>query len=236
MRKKFLSVVLTAMCLAFAACGGNGEPTEESKQTGTTQEEEKKESTQDKTEESTTADKDEIKELYSKVAFPPRYEVYVNYNRHYYEDTGDNCICFYERDGGIFRLFRYYVPEGSLADYAFPGSPEDAFDLLNDGKPFVAANCHAKRANIYTDDIIKIEVDSSENIKVNDLETFHFKGHATYTRYGDDKYYATGYTFIIDDRPYMLVGLIFGDEGDEDAHASLDEEIDIMMTTVRTEE
>lgn len=233
MRKKFLSVVLTAMCLAFAACGGNGEPTEESKQTGMSQKEEKKESTQDK-EEITPVVTDEIKELYSKVAFPAWDNVYFNYNK---ERTkfGGYYGSYFTSDRTTFAIFQYSVPGETDEGYVFSGSLEELFDLFNDGRTFRSANKSAIRGVSDLADEITIELDSSENVKINDLETFHFKGHASYTKYEDAKYYLTGYTFVISDLPCMMVGVIFGDEGDEEAHASLDEEIYIMMTTVRTE-
>ena len=85
---------------------------------------------------------------------------------------------------------------------------------------------------------IIIELDSSEEIKVNEFDTMHFKGHASSVNHVTNEplnSYATGYTFIFKGEPYMLVGIIYGEEEGEDLRADLDKQIDYMMTTVRTE-
>ena len=81
-------------------------------------------------------------------------------------------------------------------------------------------------------------MDSSEEIKVNEFDTLHFKGHASSVNHVTNEplnFYATGYTFIFNGEPYMLVGIIYGEEEGEDLRADLDKQIDYMMTTVRRE-
>ncbi len=181
-------------------------------------------------------------------AFCVEYDkMFINYNKKY--DTsveafshGFYCISkFVSKDSKE----RDCVPvlvcyDDEVFGKPFDGKLDDIFNIYNNGDIFKAASCSIAVSGVpynMNDEVVLIETDSSEKVNINGIDTIHFTGHATYNKSSDEilNIYITGYTFIYNEKPYMLAGIIFGDKDGEDLRQEMDKEIDCMMKTVRSE-
>ncbi|MBR5425492.1 MAG: hypothetical protein IK106_03115 [Clostridiales bacterium] len=242
--KRLGSLGLAAVCmLSMAGCGKKKEESKSSKDdktatvTETTKDTEEESENTEKTEEKVTADPDMAKH-YERTSNLKLFALYMNYHNQRQEDQfgHGNCYDAKWKTPCIPVLVQY---DEEIFGKKFDGSLKDVFDLYNNGDIFEAASrctCLSTPAR-YDQEPIIIELDSSEEIKVNEFDTVHFKGHASGVNHVTNEplnFYVTGYTFIFEGEPYMLVGIIYGEDG-EDLRAEIDKEIDYMMTTVRTE-
>jgi len=176
---------------------------------------------------------------YTKVSNLELFTAYMNYNKkyrenqfshgNYYEERGSDQVCFPV-------LVRY---DEEVFGKPFDGELDDIFDIYNNGDFFMAASRCSGNGVPYNmnDEVVLIETDSSEKVNINGIDTIHFTGHASYNKSGDElqNFYVTGYTFIFNEQPYMLAGIIFDEKAGDDLRPEMDKEIDIMMKTVRSE-
>ena len=243
--KRLGSLGLAAVCmLSMAGCGKKKEESKSSKddkaatETETTKDTEEESESAEKSEGKTTADP-EMEKDYSRTYNIKLFELYMNYHKQANENQHGTVVCFEPRGKNKCIPALVWYDEEALGK-KFDGSLKDVFDLYNNGDIFEVASrltCLSTPAR-YDQEPIIIELDSSEEIKVNEFDTMHFKGHASSVNHVTNEplnFSATGYTFIFKGEPYMLVGIIYGEEDGEDLRADLDKQIDYMMTTVRRE-
>ena len=232
MKKKFVCAMLMAMCLTFGACGKDVSPEESSQEQTESSASKKSESNKTEASEESKVD-DEIAQLYSEVREIYSCKVYYNYNRKYreHEYFFDQ---FFMTGSKVVPIMRYYEAKGYNEYYnkpAFEGGLDDIWDYYNDGYLFIGAGRDQSYLVVENNEFLPMELQSQEDVKVHDIDTKKFTATATHK---DGNLYIVGYMFMLNDSPFMLTDVIFNDDGDEALRKQAEEEVDIMMTTVRT--
>lgn len=243
MKKKIISLSLVMiMLMGLSACGNKPTAATTSKAAETSvakSVEESSISDSQSSEEPSADSNDELKD-YNRVSVVEYERMYINYHKQRYQNNFSHGFYYEDKTGkkrNCIPLFVTYDEE--VFGKPFEGELKDIFDVYNNGDIFMAASRATGTGVPYNmnNDIVLIETDSSEKVNVNGIDTIRFTGHASYdkTNEGLKNFYVTGYTFIFNGKPYMLVGVIFGENDGDNLRASMDKEIDCMMKTVRSE-
>ena len=77
------------------------------------------------------------------------------------------------------------------------------------------------------------EISSREAVQVNGFDSVKFSG--TVNRDDGKQYYFYGYSFIIDDLPCAVIGIVSDPESGEAEIKAIEEETDWVASTIRTE-
>lgn len=241
MKKKIISLSLVmVMLMGLSACSNKptaGTTSKAAETSAAKSVEESSSSDNNSSAVSSAASDDELKD-YNRVSVVEYEKMYINYHKKHHPNNFSHG--FYYEDRTVKE--RICIPvlvtyDDEVFGKPFAGELKDIFDVYNNGDIFEAANRTASRGSINSEDKVIITLDSSEETTVNGIDTIHFKGHASYDKTSDRllNFYVTGYTFIFNGKPYMLVGVIFGEQDGDNLRDSLDKEIDCMMKTVRSE-
>ncbi len=233
MKKLILVALMCAMTATFAACGNDesseSKTTEDTKPsvsdaTTTTTQEEKDESRPEEIVE------DELSEygMWSKALF---HDVYLDYKNGYRDDTVSN--------GVVYQSSRDYMT-GILnvdQDIEFNGTLEDVFEAIDHNMFFRGMDTKTDIA-LNRDLTYRMEMTSSENVTIENvmgekIDCIRFT--AEFTDEEQKTCYVYGYTFIIDGRPFMLLGYTCDDEQTEELKEIVRTDIDAMIQTVRTQ-
>lgn len=235
---KTICVLLGALfMLSVAGCGKQPEEPKSSETKNDVQVTTSSESATDASAAPSSGGDEDLKD-YNRVTVVELDKMYINYHKKHHPNNFSHG--FYYEDRTVKE--RICIPvlvsyDDEVFGKPFTGELKDVFDIYNNGDIFRAATRTASRGSINTEDDVIITLDSSEETTINGIDTIRFKGHASYdkTSYGLQNFYVTGYTFIFNGKPYMLVGVIFGEKDGDNLRASMDKEIDCMMKTVRSE-
>ena len=241
MKKKIISLSLVmVMLMGLSACGNKTTTGTSSKAAETSAAKSAEESSSsDSSAEPSAASDDELKD-YNRVSVVEYEKMYINYHKQRYQNNFSHGFYYEDKTGkkrNCIPLFVTYDEE--VFGKPFEGELKDIFDVYNNGDIFMAASRAPGSGVPYNmgNDVVLIETDSSEKVNINGIDTIRFTGHASYYKTNDGlkNFYVTGYTFIFNGKPYMLVGVIFGVKDGDDLRDSMDKEIECMMKTVRSE-
>ncbi len=108
----------------------------------------------------------------------------------------------------------------------YQGGLDGVFDFYKDKiPPRAAVACQGELNNA------SIEMISSEKVTVNGYESIRFVGTAPNASGWDCHVY--GYTFLIDNIPYAIVGIVSQKEQEADLIASNKEDVDLVASTIK---
>lgn len=220
--KRFLALAI--MCAAFAALISCGEEETASSRAEQSQSAQTTEASSHDEGSSPDSIGNEIANDYNRFLKITGHDIYVNYKSgrrdeakecgHLFYNSGEDIVIFVNGDSGYSEVV------------------DDVFDLLNDGEFIIDAFTRVDGVFELSGNY-PLVANETENIVVGDIDCVKFTGSVT-----DEEgleCYAYGYTFVIDETPCMLVGFVFTEEQTEEEISSIQEEVDTMMTTVRTE-
>ena len=212
--KKFLSiVVLVFLCVSLVACG---QKQDNKQDTGVSSDTTQQSSTNEPTNEPDTNEEDE----YTNVATVPLKGIFVNgykgmrlkkvtYANMFYVDNESMTALAYDRTN------------------PFNGTIEDVVGFLNDAfLKDINNNCEV------TVEGCKIAIENSENVTINGFESIKFTGNIPSDGV---ELHVYGYSFVINDIPCMVVGLVSDRDQNPELISSVNNHVDNMVKTIRTE-
>lgn len=228
--KKLLSMLMIATMLV-SLVGCQGEPVDSEQESSARKEPASSEVTppsEDKTEpsedvsETTPTENDEY-ESYVGVAGG---SIYVNYKEERRDDVEAFSIVFHNSASDMTAVV--YEDEKN-----YSGTYKDVFAYMNDGRVFNDIVMYSDADfHDYSKTYI-MDLKSSEDVKVNEYDMQRFT--ATVKDAKERECYAYGYTFVIDNNPFMLIGFVLSEAQEQELIDSINEEVDTMVKTVRTE-
>lgn len=212
--KKLICLLLAVTMLAsLAACSAdnNNGKTENSQ------------STAENTEQSTSAEEAPTNDDTSskvKTARTPGTEIYVDYDVSLRKKEQPTTILMYNNNDCLTGLC-FQVNE------EYTGTLEGVIDVYKED--FIIDATTSSCGDLYGSEI---EVISTEKVTVAGRDSIKFIG----TVNNDNKWdcHVYGYTFIINNKAYALIGLVSAKEQDSEMIKEIDERIDKMAATIRT--
>lgn len=157
----------------------------------------------------------------------PFKKVYINYKKGRRYSTSSSTAVF-ATSGKYILDFAYEYEE------VFEGDYKDVFDYLNDGRVLKAVNHYSTEVNFEDyESVYYINKLSEEDVNINGIDMQRIKGEVV----SDEGIVCDvyGYAFVLNDVPCMLLGLILTENPEQDLVESLNEEVEIMIKTARTE-
>lgn len=217
----YLTLALVMMCLSACSSGGNSTgPSSESSQDTPNQ----TQSSGTTSEEATTQPAASDSEL-DGIAYVGGRSITINYDDSRRKDAKSDSLVFHSQMSNVIALTYD-------KDVSFSGSVAEVFDILNDGDLF--NNISSYMGSAFSDSsTFEIEVDSSEKKTVAGFETINITGSVVDSSGKTGFVYA--YTFVIDETPCMLVGIVIDKVTNADAVSGLKTEVDNMAETIREE-
>lgn len=152
---------------------------------------------------------------------------YIDYCSKRYRHT--HCLWseLFHASGINFVAVQYYDESDPDASGSFTGLFTEVFDFLNNGHAFSDMQVYTFGKSFAKD--TKIVPNIREISKINGIDAERFEGIA-----GEDgKTYVYGYSFIFNEIPCMLFGIIVDIDENQDLKELQKQEIDMMMQTVR---
>ena len=165
------------------------------------------------------------KDKYSNYTSVSLRDIYINYK----DGRRKTTLGAMEVFSGVetdMTLLAYDVKSG-----AFTGTAADAFALLNDGRMFVEISLLTNLNFHDRDTKYLIETKTTENVKVGELDMMRFTGSVTST--GGVVCYAYGYSFVMENTPCVVLGLVLTIEQEASLIESITAEVEAMIKTVR---
>ncbi len=220
MKKIILMIMVLAMILSCAACSSGSSSTADAKESGAAGQPGQTQGAEPGTQDTKEPD-GEIK--LSGVAHVVGRSITVNYNTDRRYDTKANSIVFNVQLSDSIALT---YDKGS----SYTGPVDGVFDLLNDGDLF-------KDISLYTgtafdgNTVFLIDTVSSEKVTVAGFESVRIIGTVTDAKGKAAAVYA--YTFVIDETPCMLAGVVIDDANHPDIANAVKEEVDMMAQTIK---
>ena len=208
-----MTLLITALCIT--ACSGGGteenikEPSEEVIQPVKKEEEKEPETVVEE-------EKNELLPYTYKVPYDG-YKVYVDIPE--YPQVASGYTRIYPDGLNKFVSFAVFT-DGEASD------AKSAFDLIyKDFKPAV-------------DDYIFIDAENiteTENLEVNGIPVYRFKGTVTAGTFRVCEHYIYGYSFVFDNLPCAIIGIVTDKDQPQEEIDSVTEIVDEMIKTVRGE-
>ena len=216
--KRWISAILAAMLLlSLTACGSSANAGTETTPNTAQQEEPQVEATPvEQTESSKPAEQTEDMKLLS----IPMKHIYLSYERKLREYTQGATQLVYDTNDALVGLI--YDNEE-----VYTGDLWGIADFFSEKFPQRAAS--SSRGNLNS----PINILTSEACTVNGFDSVRFTG--TCSNDGEWDCHVYGYSFIINDTAFAIIGLVSAREQDPELIATIDARVDAMAATVRTE-
>lgn len=154
-------------------------------------------------------------------------KIYVNYNDDRRNTVGASSLVFHG-SGTDLTVLAY-----DLDSKQFAGSSSDVLGLINDGRIFKDIRSFTETDFTDSSKAYLINVKTTENAKIGELDTLRFTGSVTST--GGRVCYVYGYAFVMDNTPCVLAGLVLTAEQEASLIESITAEVEAMIKTVRSE-
>lgn len=183
----------------------------------------------EKTEEHEIISDEKAEEKYTEILSVPFKDVYLNYKRGRRENHHTGNVVF--ATSGKYILDFAYEDED---EEVFTGNYKDVFDYLNNGRILKAVNHYSTEVNFADyESVYYINKLSEEDVSINGIDMQRIKGEVV----SDEGIVCDvyGYAFVLNDVPCMLLSLILTENPEQDLVESLNEEVEIMIKTARTE-
>ena len=211
-----MALILVSSCVACSSGRANTDETQGSSTPELPSQTQTESITQD-----TTEPDDEIK--LDGVAYVGGRSITISYNDNRRKDTKSDSIVFHSQVSNAIVLT---YDESS----SYTGSVDGVFEILNDGDLFGDISTYTGTA-FGGGATFKIEVVSSEKVTVAGFESVKIIGTVTDANGKAAAVYA--YTFVVDETPCMLAGIIIDDANNSDVANAVKEEVDLMAKTIK---
>lgn len=220
MKKILLMIMALVLILSCAACSSGDNNTEETLGSSTPELPSQTQGTESSTQDTTKPD-EEIK--LDGVAYVGGRSITINYNTSRRKETKSNSLVFNSKMSNAIALT--YDKSST-----YNGLVDGVFDILNDGDLFSDISTYTGTAfGGYA--TFKIEEVSSEKVTVAGFESVKIIGTVTDANGKAGAVYA--YTFVIDETPCMLAGIIIDEANHSDVVNAVKEEVDLMAKTIK---
>lgn len=218
MKQLFALCLAASLLVSLTACGGSANTESETNPDAGQQEENLQETTpMDQTDAASSAvQADDLSVL--KI---PLKHIYISYEKRLKKDSHSATSLVYDTNDALVGLIYDF-------DELYTGDLWGVADFFSEEFPENAAP--ASRRNL----IPPIEVLTSEACTVNGFDSVRFTG--TCSNDGEWDCHVYGYSFIINDTAFAIIGLVSAREQDPEMIATIDARVDAMAATVRTEE
>ena len=217
--KRITALILAAlMLLPLTACGGSAN-TETETNPDAAQQEEYLEETPPAGQTDGTGSAEQKNDTWNLNI--PLKDIYVSYEKRLREDSHAATSLVYDTNDALVGLIYDF-------DEAYTGDLWGVADYFSEEFPKRAA--WASRRNV----VPPIEVLTSEACTVNGFDSVRFTG--TCSNDGEWDCHVYGYSFIINDTAFAIIGLVSAREQDPEMIATIDARVDAMAATVRTKE
>ena len=220
MKKIILMIMALVLILSCAACSSGDNNTEETPGNSTPEQSSQTQGTESSTQDTTKPD-DDIK--LDGVAYVGSRSITVNYNASRRKDTKSDSLVFHSEMSNAIVLT--YDKSSS-----YTGSVDGVFDILNDGDLFNDISTYTGSA-FSSKGPFRIDAVTSEKVTVAGFESVKIIGTVTDANGKAAAVYA--YTFVIDETPCMLAGIIIDDANNSDVANAVKEEVDLMAKTIK---
>ncbi len=218
MKKKIIILAAALMLSSLTACGEGGDKPVDTTQAVTTSSTiQSSESTATQSSENNKSENNSV-ELPLTSKFPlakvyidgPNYQIIENGSTKLYNVGGSRFIALTSDDG------------------AKVNKPSEILDTyLEDFKMGVETNCNGSRP-------VKFNIKESKEIKISDIDFYRFQGDLVVNNTVEDKNcYAVGYTFIRNNIPFQVVGVVVSDEQKQEEIDEITTYVDAMVKTIR---
>lgn len=219
--KKILALIMAILLLVVCVgCSSGDNNTEDTQGSSTPEVPSQTQGTESSTHD-TSKPNDEIK--LDGVAYVGGRAITVNYNTSRRKETKSDSLVFNSQMSNAIVLT--YDKSTS-----YTGSVDGVFDILNDGDLFSDISAYTGSA-FAGETPFKISVVSSEKATVAGLDSIKIIGTVTDANGNAAAVYA--YTFVIDETPCMLAGIIIDDANNSDVADTVKEEVDLMAKTIK---
>ena len=217
MKKCFALFLAATLLLSLTACGGSSNTETETKPDAAQQEEYLEEATPaDQTDDMGSAEQaDDMFELNI-----PLKHIYISYEKRLKEKSQGATELVYDTNDALVGLI--YDNEE-----VYTGDLWGVADFFSEKFPQKAAS--SSRGNLNS----PINILTSEACTVNGFDSVRFTG--TCSNDGEWDCHVYGYSFIINDTAFAIIGLVSAREQDPEMIATIDARVDAMAATVRTE-
>lgn len=219
MKKILLMVMVLVLVLSCVACSSGHTNTDETQ--GSSTPELSNQTQAESITQDTTEPDDEIK--LDGVAYVGSRLITVNYSTSRRKDTKSDSLVFHSKMSNAIVLT--YDKSSPYTD-----SVDSVFEILNDGDLFGDISTYTGSA-FSSKGPFKIDVVSSEKVTVAGFESVKIIGSVTDANGKAAAVYA--YTFVIDETPCMLAGIIVDDANNSDVVNAVKEEVDLMAKTIK---
>lgn len=216
----FLTFLLVTVC--FSACSSEGNDTEspsESSQNIPSQ----TQSSGTNSEETPSQPSDDGK--LDGIAYVGGRSITIKYDDSRRKDTKSDSIVFHSQMNNIIALTYD-------KNISFSGTVEEVFDILNDGDLFSDISSYTGSA-FSGESAFEIKMESSEKKTIAGFESVIITGSVVDANGNTGVVYA--YTFVIDNTPCMLAGVVIDETSNSDAVSKMKAEVDKMAETIREE-
>ena len=217
--KRITSLILVAlMLLSLTACGGS---TNTGTETTPDAAPEPSQAVEDIQQADTTQESDSTeKSGYTELLRIPMRSIYVSYEKGLREKEQGATTLVYDTNDALVGLI--YDNEE-----VYTGDLWGIADFFSEKFPQKAAS--SSRGNLNS----PINILTSEACTVNGFDSVRFTG--TCSNDGEWDCHVYGYSFIINDTAFAIIGLVSAREQDPELIATIDARVDAMAATVRTE-
>ena len=215
--KRWISAILATMLLFLTACGGAANTEIETNPDAARQEEHLKETTPAEQSDGTDS---AGQEAGTWDLWIPINDVYISYEKRLKEEHHSATSLVYDTDDALAGLIYDF-------DEAYAGDLWGVADYFSEKFPKMAST--SSRGYLHS----AFEVLTSEACTVNGFDSVRFTG--TCSNDGEWDCHVYGYSFIINDTAFAIIGLVAAQEQDPEMIATIDARVDAMAATVRTE-
>jgi hypothetical protein len=149
----------------------------------------------------------------------PMYRVYIDGPNYHFIELGSTCL--YNVAGNRFIAI-------TSSKYVEANKTDEILDAyFKEFKDAVDTNC-----NGYIPEMFNVK--ESEEIEINGINFLRFEGELLATISSKEKgFYAVGYTFMWEDRPFQLVGVVVSEEQEQKDIDEITKYVDAMVKTIR---
>ena len=224
MKKIFILIMSVLLLFGCVGCYSGDNNTDETQGDSTAEVQSQTQDTEPDNTEDTSKPKDEVKLEGSARVGSRSIRIYFDDNNRR-KDIGIDSLVFYHEPSDVIVLA--YDKSSS-----YTGAVDDVFEVLNDGEVFSGVSIYMSSA--FADTIpFKISVVSSENVVVAGFDSVKIIGSVIDDNGKEAEVYA--YTFVIDETPCMLAGIIIDHENNPDIVDAVRKEVDLMAKTIKEE-
>ena len=219
MEKSFALFLAVALLLSLTACGGSSNTETETTSDAAPEPSQAIEDIQqaDTTQESDSTEKSE----YTEILNIPLRDIYVSYEQGLREKKQGATTLVYDTNDALVGLTYDF-------DRVYTGDVDGVAQFFAEDFPNRAATSSQGHLSGSRIDIL-----TSEACTVNGFDSVRFTG--TCSNDGEWDCHVYGYSFIINDTAFAIIGLVSAQEQDPEMIATIDARVDAMAATVRTE-